>query len=248
MVADKFSGFYNLLNKVDGHHTISPMKRWFARKFQSLIVEYQPDLLVSTWPVGSKYIGAYKKRTKDTIPYITCITDISAHSEWISDETTAYIVSDDVSKRELEKKGIDAGRLFVGGIPVRQDFKVSDAVIENNKSKSDGVREVLMMGGGLGLIPGADDMLTYMEKLPKVHVTVITGNNEKLRKSLEGKYKNTDVMGYTKNVAEYMKKADFIISKAGGITLFESIYTETPMMVVYPFLEQEKRMLSTLKL
>ena len=36
-----------------------------------------------------------------------------------------------------------------------------------------------------------------------------------------------------------MKKADLIISKSGGITLFESIYSETSIYVVNPFLFQE---------
>ena len=36
-----------------------------------------------------------------------------------------------------------------------------------------------------------------------------------------------------------MKKADLIISKSGGITLFEAIYSETPIYVVNPFLLQE---------
>lgn len=36
-----------------------------------------------------------------------------------------------------------------------------------------------------------------------------------------------------------MQDADIIISKAGGITLFESIYAQLPLFGICPFLEQE---------
>ena len=36
-----------------------------------------------------------------------------------------------------------------------------------------------------------------------------------------------------------MKKAELIITKAGGITLFEAIHSNTPIYIVYPFLSQE---------
>ena len=36
-----------------------------------------------------------------------------------------------------------------------------------------------------------------------------------------------------------MRNADLIVSKSGGITLFEAIYSETPIYVVNPFLMQE---------
>ena len=47
------------------------------------------------------------------------------------------------------------------------------------------------------------------------------------------------VVGYTNEVYKYMKKAELIITKPGGITLFEAIYSKTPIYVVNPFLSQE---------
>ena len=49
------------------------------------------------------------------------------------------------------------------------------------------------------------------------------------------------VIGYTDKVDQYMKKADLIISKYGGIILFDAIFSfsETPLYVIGPFLYQE---------
>ncbi len=56
---------------------------------------------------------------------------------------------------------------------------------------------------------------------------------------LYGKYENINVLGYTDEVYKYMQKADLILSKPGGITLFESIFSETPLIAFKPFLQQE---------
>lgn len=54
-------------------------------------------------------------------------------------------------------------------------------------------------------------------------------------KKLYGKYDNIEIIGYCDNVHKYMQDAYIIISKAGGITLFESIYAQLPLLVICPF-------------
>lgn len=58
-------------------------------------------------------------------------------------------------------------------------------------------------------------------------------------KKYYGKYQNLTVLGYTEDVYKYMKKANLAITKPGGITLFEAIYSKTPIYVIHPFLSQE---------
>ena len=68
---------------------------------------------------------------------------------------------------------------------------------------------------------------------------MITGKNQEIYKKLHGKYENIDVIGYTNEVYRYMQEADVVISKPGGITLFETIHAGTPLLVFEPFLQQE---------
>ena len=72
------------------------------------------------------------------------------------------------------------------------------------------------MGGGLGLIPHADTLLSALVATPNLHVTVITGKNEALRRELQQAYPSFTVLGYTDRVAEYMAKADLLLTKADG--------------------------------
>lgn len=95
------------------------------------------------------------------------------------------------------------------------------------------------MGGGLGIIPGIDKILKELVVHDNCHITLITGKNKKLYNKYYRKYENLDVLGYTEEVYKYMKKANLVITKPGGITLFEAIYSKTPIYVIHPFLSQE---------
>ena len=48
------------------------------------------------------------------------------------------------------------------------------------------------------------------------------------------------MVGYTAQVWEYMARADLIVTKPGGITLFETIFAQVPILTWPPALQQEK--------
>ncbi|MGB8455892.1 MAG: glycosyltransferase [Anaerocolumna sp.] len=84
--------------------------------------------------------------------------------------------------------------------------------------------------------------MSFYDKLDQfvnTEITVIIGNNSVLFDKLKGKYKNLRILGFVDKVYEYMKKADIIISKPSGITTFEAIYAEVPIIAFHPFLQQE---------
>ena len=168
------------------------------------------------------------------IPLYTYVTDITVHEEWITQNTDLYFVGDKTTKNSLVSKGVPAQKIVVSGIPVRQAFKSSFSESEANTNK-----KLLIMGGGLGLIPYANELLKASNDFSSVDITVITGENVKLYKSLKTKYPHINVVGFTDNVHEYMLKADLILTKSGGITTFEAIQSETPLYIITPFLAQE---------
>lgn len=236
-MVSKCSGLYNILNKVAGKKGEAPLKVAIARKIDTLLETHETDAIVVVFPVCSQYISAYKKIRRSTIPMYTYITDISAHDEWIASGTDMYFVGDISTKNTLISKGVLESDIAISGIPVRNKFKVSaDSNAHNNKSDN---KEILLLGGGLGLLPCCDDILDGFSKADNVHITVITGTNHKLYEKLKAQYPWVNVVGYTDRIDEYMKRADLIVSKAGGITTFEAVYSRTPMYVIKPFLEQE---------
>ncbi|WP_434799102.1 MGDG synthase family glycosyltransferase [Terrisporobacter vanillatitrophus] len=204
------------------------------KKLDLLLKNNDVDLVISTFPACSQYFSAYKKMRNYNIPLYTYVTDISVNEEWISEQTDLYFVGSDITKNSLLCKNVDSDKIVISGIPVKQNFK-EEKIIEKSKDK----KEVLIMGGGLGLIPCAMDFLEKLSKDDNIKITFIAGKNKKLLEYLKDKYPNVESIGYTDKVDQYMKKADLIISKSGGITLFEAIFSETPLYVIRPFLYQE---------
>lgn len=236
VLVSKFGNIYNFFNKVMGQKCIVPLKGKFVSKIDKLIDEYSTDIIISTLPISSQYISIYKMVKKINIPLITYITDISWHDEWIAQNTNYYFVGSIKVKEELIKKGIDKGKIKVSGIPVKGKFKVNEDIHNNSLKKN-----LLIMGGGLGLIEFDNEFFERLNNEENIKTTIITGNNKKMYDFIKKNYKNLKVVGYVNNVDEYMKKSDLIVSKAGGVTLYEAIYSEVPMYVVKPFLVQEVR-------
>ena len=100
-------------------------------------------------------------------------------------------------------------------------------------------KRLLIMGGGLGLVPGGSRLLKRLNEETCFEVTLITGKNRSLEKRARRKYKNINVVGFTDKIADYMAAADLVLTKPGGITTFEAIASRTPMYIADPFLEQE---------
>ena len=116
---------YNTLAKVD---TLTCRFPWRTQvrhglPIYQLIAQYNPDLIISTWLMTSKYVSSYKKYFHKSIPFITCITDIGAYPEWIADYTDAYLVGSEYTANTLVKAGVNPKSIYVGGIPVNPCFE-----------------------------------------------------------------------------------------------------------------------------
>lgn len=230
------SGLYNIYYKATENAQTKakpPLEYLFQDRLAQLIWDRRPDVVIATHPLCAQLVSDYKAETGADLPLVTCITDLSTHSEWINDNTDCYLVGSPEIRDRLADKGVDRDRVVVFGIPVKPQFKA------NARHGGGSERHLLIMGGGLGLLPKKDKFYEELNALPNVKTTIITGGNQKLYEKLVGKYGNIDVVGYTDRVYDYMAWADLMLSKPGGITLFETIFSELPILAWEPFLQQE---------
>lgn len=230
-LVDKCHTLYNGLNKISSKKANAPLKKVIVKKISNLLSENNTDLIISVFPACSQYISAYKRIIKSDIILNTCITDIDVNEEWISNETNMYFVASTKTKEILLEKGVPKNKIVVSGIPVKSSFT------PNPKLKKK--KNILIMGGGLGLIPNVSELLDNLENNSKIEVNIIVGKNKKLENKLSHKYKRIHIIGFTNKVSSYIKESDLVVTKAGGITMFEAIHAETPLFVIKPFLAQE---------
>lgn len=198
-----------------------------------LLDEYAPDVVVSTHPICSAAMARYKEEGPSELPLVTCVTDVTCHSEWIHPGTDCYLVAGETVRQGLAAKGVDPDTVVVSGIPVSGRFQPA----RKDRSKQ---RELLIMGGGLGLMPRRDSFYQALNALPGVHTTILTGRNDKLFQRLNGRYENIEAVPFTSQVDKYMARASLMLSKPGGITCFEAIAARLPILAWQPFLKQEQ--------
>ncbi|MDO5028201.1 MAG: glycosyltransferase [Bacillota bacterium] len=203
------------------------------RDFPDLIERQTPDLVISTYSFTSELMSYYKEKTGSTIPLVTWITDLRPHNGWVNARTDYYVVADSSTKRDLRLMGVREDQIKIGGIPVQDKFSSAQGKDLGQKKK------VLLMGGGLGMLPRDLDFYQGLVALDQVDLTVVTGENKSLYKKLKSSFPTIKVLGFVDNVDQLMEEADLLITKAGGITTFEAIETQTPMLVFKPFLDQE---------
>lgn len=230
-LVSKCSRVYNFFYKFSAHTNFAPFKRIMKKRIEKILEDRKVDIVISTFPVCSKYVSAYKKVKNSPIKLYTYITDIEVNQEWLTKQTDCYFVASQETRKQMLNYAVPDNQIKVVGIPVRKEFK------QTNLNKDQ--KEIVVMGGGLGLIPHMEKVLRKLAQSQKVHITLLTGKNQKLLQKYRNRYGNLSVIDYTDKVYAYMEKAELIITKAGGITLFEAIHSETPLYILYPFLSQE---------
>ncbi len=211
-----------------------PFEGLLVERLAELLDRAQPDAVISTHPLCARIAARYKREYDADLPLVTCVTDLSSHSEWIYTGTDCYLVGSPELRDRLAAKGVDPAHIHATGIPVRMEFQ------SPVRRRGGQERQLLIMGGGLGLLPRRDTFYERLNAMPHLHTTLITGSNRKLYDRLQGRYDHIQIVGYTDRVYEYMAQADLMLSKPGGITVFEAIFSELPILAWEPFLQQEK--------
>lgn len=152
-----------------------------------------------------------------------------------SDMDGYFIPSADLAYEFIDA-GIPARKLIPTGIPVRQAFyHRSDRTQARRKLHlpENGLM-LVMMCGSMGCGPMEDIAQAMVHQLPRdAFIVAICGRNEKLAERLsELADRRLFVVGYTKEVPDYMDAADLILTKPGGLSSTEAANKHLPMVFI----------------
>ena len=215
-----------------GTDTLSLAERYAVRRFAAQMRSLQPDVVIATYSFSARLTALYKRLYHSSLPLVTCITDVGAHQVWLNPETDLYLVAAPETRQCLLQSGVDAQRIAVTGVPVRSRFCPQPELRQEN--------ELLLMGGGLGMLPEDEQLYRALSAIEGLHITVLCGKNEALRRRLEGRFANLSAISFTAVPEQYMQRASLLLSKPGGVTTFEAIACELPLLTFMPALRQEQ--------
>ena len=244
--AVKFPKIYGLTYKITDSYLsvlgLNILYTFTKRKIKTLINNIKPDFVISTHPFAVPLLGSLKRSGLD-IKTMSIITDFKAHYSYIDKSVDFYITGSDYTKSDLSKLGISDKKIFTYGIPVKDDF--NNSFPELLTTKDNDFFNILLMGGSMGL-----DNIKYVLKelltnTHKLRITVICGNNTKLKDSLLHEYKNNikgkklHILGFSNDIPSIMEYSDLLISKPGGLTVTEAFIKSLPLVIPFSIPGQE---------
>lgn len=238
LLTNKYPKVYNYIYDLRRKSVDTIFDDVFYEMYKGRLFRYledeQPDMIISTFPMCSGIVSKIKKKLTKEAPMITVVTDVVDSWEWLHHDTDMYFVPSNDIKEKLIKKNIPTERIRVTGIPVRKEFL---AIKQDNSYK----RQVLIMASVMNNMGITRETLKKIDDLESVHVIVVTGSNKKLLNELASiNFRNIEVLGYTANMASLMESSDFIVTKPGGVTLFEAINMELPLVIKDSGIGQEQ--------
>lgn len=230
-----YNYFYNLKRDFRRNYLDEFMYNIYLEKVGDYIKSVEPKLIVSTFPLCSGFVSRVKEKYGMDIPLVTSITDVVDSWEWIHSNTDMYFVPCKIVEERLIGKGIPQNKIKITGIPVKKEFL-------DNEKRQGGVRQLLIMGGALENTTKTINMLRHLDQLGSVKTIVITGPNRDLYRKLtrDENLKNIEVIGFTDEVARFMDESDLIVTKPGGVTLFEAINKGIPLVLKSTRVGQEE--------
>lgn len=212
------------------------------RKLQKDIIDFKPDLLISTHFFGHMFLSMLKKQKQTNCKIINIITDYISHEMWLKaeDSQDAIVVSNEVVKQELVSKKIDSKKIYPFGIPIKEDFsKVNDISKIKNKYKVNNDKKtfIFFAGGSAGTSFSYKYFKRLIEEQLAINVIYVCGKNESLQRKAEKlvkkhKYENVQVIGFSTEVNNLLAIGDVVITKPGGISITECLESKKPMILI----------------
>lgn len=238
LLTEKYPEIYNYVYDMRKNAEDTIFDNLFYEMHKGRLYKYleqeEPEMIISTFPMCSGILSKIKSKLTKETPMITVVTDVVDSWEWLHDDTDMYFVPTHEIKEKLIQKKIDANRIKVTGIPVRKEF------LDTKKDRNQ-IKQVLVMASAMNKMGLTHETLYRIDQLDKIKLIVVTGSNKKLYKSLtNNNFKNIEILGFTNDMAHLMETSDLIITKPGGVTLFEAINMEIPLVIKDSGIGQEQ--------
>lgn len=224
-----------------------------AVKLKNLIKEINPDLIISTHPFSSQMCSYLRKKGKINCKIATVMTDFHIHNQWLylPEYVDNFFVSNESMKKALIEKEIPEEKIHVTGIPVSprflENFK-KEEIYKEFELDPDKFTILFFAGGefGLGRKTARLVLRAMIRLLKNAQVLAISGKNQKMFNAFSKIVERTNssdrikVIKYTNKVPELMSISNVVVTKAGGLTISESLTSHLPIIIINPIPGQEE--------
>lgn len=211
--------------------------RWnwarIARRLHVHLKAFAPDVVVATQMIPAALFSSIKMRYGLDVPALGVLTDFGMHDVWLQPGLNSYCLPHESIKTKLHATPA-ATPLVAFGIPLMPRFNhlPSQHEARGQLRLDRNAPLVLVLGGGLGL--GIETVAARLLTDTKVHVLALAGHNAaalaKLNE-LRVHYPNRlSVWGWTECIEVFLRAADVVVGKPGGLTVAEVLACGRPLL------------------
>ena len=212
--------------------TMWPVARHAAK---TLVKEHPADLIVTVHPFANTF--ALKALGQNRPPFINVVTDmVTTHALWFDKRADLILVPTETARKRAIKYNMPPEKVKVVGLPVADKYCKPMKRKSTLRKKLGWVADkptVLMVGGGDGMGPLAKTAKEIDASGLDLNLVIVCGRNQKLKATLEAhNWENSAyIYGFTKEMPNFMRAADYIVTKAGPGTVAEALNAELPIIL-----------------
>jgi len=222
------------------------------KKYLKELSGLRPDAVICTHFLPYLAIEDEISKPGWPIPFFAVPTDYDVHSLWISRAISRFYASSDEAAWTIQTHGIPPEQIGVSGIPIMPQFgsPMSKRAARKRLDLPSECFTILILSGGYGI--GVVDELAASvagflaaDAKRDYQLVVVCGKNRSLYGKLNRMALPANVRAriyeYINFVDQAMACSDLVITKAGGLTVSESLARHLPLLILDPFPGQEGR-------
>ena len=209
---------------------------YVSRAAYRLVDEHPCDLYVSVHHVANTPV-LRALGPGNHIPFFTVVTDmVSTHAFWYHSWADLVVVATPEARERAILHGLKSEQIKIVGLPVADRFcqPVGDRqALRAQLGWPQDLPVILLVGGGEGMGPLERTAHAIAEAGFAAAMVVITGRNRKLKSRLENAEWPLPVFvyGFVREMPDFMRAADILVTKAGPGTICEAFIAGLPMIL-----------------
>ncbi|CUS03170.2 Monogalactosyldiacylglycerol synthase family protein [Candidatus Promineifilum breve] len=211
--------------------------RLLGETIDRILRSARPAIVVATHPTYIYLLVDYRKRQRQPWSLAVLVTDLARLQRlWFRKEVDLYLVPTDEAAALAVRRGIRPERVHVTGIPV--DLRLAEAAPLRPQLRAqygwDAALPLILAVGSRRVVDFMSVLQALNEARLPIQLAVVTGDDEELLREVGAIDWQipTHLYGYVDDLPLRLRAADAVITKAGGLTVAESLAAGTPLFII----------------